>query len=562
MKCRRTIGGVEGLLVIALVVSAGCITTGRTRRHASTDALARSLSADTGPTAAMLADSVGHAAQPAKDAAAAPPVAPEPVTLASANSPLPAPGVVGNAGENDPQTPAVIVPIALAQPLEMLPATESETPGSPTPQAAWVPIEFGEALVIAAGENPQAAFARQRINEAFAQARAAEILWVPSLRAGMNYNKHEGTIQDVAGNIIETSRGSVYTGLGAQAVGAGSPAVPGLVVNFHTRDLVFQPRIADQVLAASRQASRAVTNDVLLETALAYNDLLEALEIEAIAAQTRDNTRRLVTVTGEYARTGQGLPADADRALAELAVREVEFQRALESVEVATVRLARVLSQDPTIKLSPQESSIVPIDLAPTHRSLPQLVACGLSNRPELAESRFLVGAAVERLRREQNAPLIPSVLLGLSYGGNGGGIGGDIDNFDDRMDFDAIAYWELRNLGLGEQAARDAARAQLEQARWRQVQVMDQVAAEVAEAYAQVTARRRQIELAESGIAAAGDSYRRNSERIQDALGLPIEALQSIQALDAAQRLYVRAVADYNRAQFRLHRALGCPIK
>jgi outer membrane protein TolC len=452
-----------------------------------------------------------------------------------------------------------VVPVALEQPLEVLPSTAPQTNA---PQTTFVPIEFGEALAIATGQNPEVAFARQRINEAFAQARAAEVLWVPSLRAGMNYNKHEGTIQDVAGNIIETSRGSVYTGLGAQAVGAGSPTVPGLVVNFHTRDFIFQPRITGQLLAASRQASRATTNDILMETALAYNDLLEALEVEAIAAETRDNTRRLAEVTGEYARTGQGLPSDADRAQAELATREVEAQRALENVEVATVRLARLLSQDPTIKLAPQEPAIVPIDLAPTHCALHELVASGLSNRPELAESRFLVGAAVERLRREQNAPLVPSVLLGLSYGGNGGGIGSDINNFDDRMDFDAVAYWELRNLGYGEQAARAAARSQVEQARWRQVQVMDQVASEIAESYAQVTSRREQIELSQSGITAARESYRRNSERIQDALGLPIEALQSIQALDAAQRQYVRAVADYNRAQFRLHRALGCPIQ
>jgi outer membrane protein TolC len=168
----------------------------------------------------------------------------------------------------------------------------------------------------------------------------------------------------------------------------------------------------------------------------------------------------------------------------------------------------------------------------------------------------------VERLRRERNAPLIPSVLLGLSYGGNGGGVGSEINNFDDRMDFDAVAYWELRNLGLGEQAARNEAGARLEQARWRQVQVMDQVASEVAEAYAQVISRREQIELAQHAVAAARDSYRRNTERIQDALGLPIEALQAIQALDDAQRQYVRVVADYNRAQFRLHRALGCPIQ
>lgn len=466
------------------------------------------------------------------------------------------------ASESPADVPAGDEPIALVQPLEILPpAEEVDAMASPSSAGAR-PIDFGTALAIAAGENPQVAYSRQRINEAFAQLRAAEVLWVPSLRAGMNYNKHEGAIQDVAGKMIETSRGSVYTGLGAQAVGAGSPAVPGLIVNFHTKDAIFQPRISQQLLAASRQANRATTNDVLLDSALAYNDLLEAYEVEAVAADTLSNSERLAELTGDYARTGQGLPADADRAQAELATRQIESQRALEGVQVASVRLARLLSQDPTIAWLPQESGIAPIELAPAHCSLQELVATGLSNRPELAESRYLTGAAVERLRREKNAPLIPSVLLGLSYGGNGGGLGSDITNFDDRMDFDAVAYWELRNLGLGEQAARNDARARLEQARWRQVQVMDQVASEVAEAHAQVASRRVQIEQARTGIAAARESYRRNSERIQHGQGLPIEVLQSIQALDGAQRQYVRSVADYNRAQFRLQRALGWPIR
>jgi outer membrane protein TolC len=429
-------------------------------------------------------------------------------------------------------------------------------------QTDVVPIDFATALALAAGDNPQVAFARQRINEAFAQWRTAEVMWVPSLRGGMNYNKHEGTIQDVEGNIIETSRGSVYTGFGAQAVGASSPAVSGLVIDLHMRDAIFQPRIASRLLAASRQASRATTNDILFDTATAYNDLLEASAYEAVAKSTLENTRRLVDVTSEFARAGQGLLADADRAQAEYSVGQIEVRRATENVKTASVRLARTLSEDATLTLVPQEATLVPIEMAPADCNLHELVATGLSNRPELIESRLLVAAAVERLRSERSAPLVPSVLLGLSYGGNGGGLGRNIDNFGDRMDFDAVAYWELRNLGWGEQAARAEAQSRVEQARWRQVQVMDQVASEVAEAHVQVVSRRDEIELAQGGITAAQDSYRRNSERIQDALGLPIEVLQSIQALDRAQRQYVRSVADFNRAQFRLQRALGWAIQ
>jgi outer membrane protein TolC len=453
--------------------------------------------------------------------------------------------------------------VVLTQPPEVLPAIPPTDAAESIPRAtASLPIDLSTALQITAGQNPEVAYARQRIQEAFNQLKAAEVLWVPSLRTGVNYNKHEGRIQDVAGNIIDTSRGSVYTGLGAQAVGAGSPAVPGVIMNFRVADAVFQPRITERVLAASRQASRATTNDTLLDAALAYMDLLEALQYGAVANATLENIRRLADLTGEFARTGQGLQSDADRAQAELSARSVEARRALEAVQVASIRLARLLSQDPSVFLAPQEPALVPIDFVPLDCALPELIATGLSNRPELAESRFLVGAAVERLRREQNAPLIPSVLLGLSYGGNGGGLGSDIDNFGDRLDFDAVAFWEIRNLGFGEQAARGEARSRVEQARWQQVQAMDQVASDVAEAHTQVLARHDQINLSESGITSARESYRRNSERIREGQGLPIETLQAIQALDQAQRQYVRSVADYNRSQFRLQRALGWPVQ
>lgn len=426
-----------------------------------------------------------------------------------------------------------------------------------------VPIDLASALQVTAGQNPQVGFAQQRIQEAYAQLQLAGVLWVPSIRAGVNYNKHDGVIQDVAGNMVTNSRSSVYTGFGAQAVGAGSPAVPGLVMNFHLRDAIFQPRIAEQALGARQQASRTATNDVLLETALRYMDLLEAIQVLTVAEESLKNAEQLSELTKSFAETGQGLQADADRALTELSVRQVEVRRAVENVRVASVRLARVLSQqDQSLTLVPQEPALIPIDLVIPSSQLSELVATGLSNRPELAENRYLVGEAVQRLRRERYAPLVPSVLLGLSYGGNGGSPNSTITDFGDRVDFDAVAYWEVRNLGFGERYARDSSRSQLEQARWRQVQVMDQVASEVAETHAQVEARQSQIKLAEAGITAAQDSYRRNAERIRDGQGLPIETLQSIQALDQARRQYVRAVADYNRAQFQLQRALGWPIQ
>jgi outer membrane protein TolC len=215
------------------------------------------------------------------------------------------------------------------------------------------------------------------------------------------------------------------------------------------------------------------------------------------------------------------------------------------------------------VLIVPQEANIIPIELVPLESAImSDLVATGLSNRPELAASRALVCEAVNRLRREQHAPWLPSVLLGVSYGAFAAGRGGQITNGNDRLDFDAVAWWELRNLGHGERAARDQARAQIQQARLREVEMLDLVAREIVEAHSQVQARKRQISSAQEGITAAQQSYDRNLERIRNFQGLPIEVLQSIQALDAARREYLRSVVDYNTAQFRLHRALGWPVQ
>ncbi len=454
----------------------------------------------------------------------------------------------------DPNAPPPLSPLSPLSPLG---------PSAPSvpPISTEVPINLETALELAAGQNPQVAYANERIRESFAKLQSARVLWLPSLRAGANYHKHEGRIQDVAGTIIETSRNSVYNGFGAQAVGAGSPAVPGVLMNFHLKDSLFQPRIAEQIVGANRHASRAVSNDTLLETAIAYVDLLEASQLHAIVNETLANTEQLALLTAEYAKVGEGLQSDADRAATELAFRKFEVQKTIEQSKVQSVRLARLLSQDPSLFLTPSEPMLAPIELVATNTDMPSLVAQGLSTRPELTEHRYLVGEAIERMRREQVAPLIPSVLLGLSYGGNGGGLGSSFQNYGDRMDFDAAAFWEVRNLGYGEHSARCEAQSRIRQARYRQVQVLDRVASEIVEAKTQLDAKQAQIELAQLAILTARESHRRNSERIAAGRGLPIEVQQSILALDQAQRLYATTVADYNRAQFRLHRALGFPV-
>ena len=364
------------------------------------------------------------------------------------------------------------------------------------------------------------------------------------------------------GSSSQAARSSLTAGLGVQTIGAGSPVVPGLFANFHSADAIFQPRIANRAAAARDAAVTTTINNLLLDTAIAYLDLLRAYQSHAIALDIRHHAEQLARATADFARAGEGTEADADRAATELAIRENEVVRAEEEIAVASALVVQLLNDNPNIALKPLEPAIAAVDLVPLETPLQTLLPTGLSNRPELSEAGHLVGEAVHRYRREKTAPWLPNVLMGTSYSAFGGGPGSQIDNTAGRWDLDAIAYWQVRGLGVGEYAARREARALYEQTRFEQVRVINEVGREIVQSHAQVQARHRQITIAEVAVKRAVDSFDRNLLRVRDLQGLPIETLQSIQALDQARREYLRALVDYNGAQFRLQRALGWPVQ
>lgn len=453
--------------------------------------------------------------------------------------PVPAPGVESSSDSSEP------APLTVADDDEFL-----------DPQK----LDMSTALQLVAGQNPQVAFAHQRIAEAAARLEAAEALWLPSIRAGISLNRHEGNLQNSNGRIVDVSRSSFQGGFGAGAVGAGTNPLPGLSAQFHLSDAVFAPRIAERTLEARNFSSWSTYHDQMLRASTAYLELLRAHQESAIARETLSNADELTRLTKSFATTGQGAQADADRAATERAIRQNDVARADEAVDVASARLAEVLHLDAPVRVIPTEQQVAPIHLVSLEPSVQEMVAVGLSSRPEIGENSQLVAAACERLRREKYAPLLPSMLLGLSYGGFGGGLGNTVANFDDRLDMDVSAVWEIRNFGRGDAAAQEIAQAQIEQARYQEIETMDRISREIVEARSQVKSRQRQIETAQTAVKSARESYARNRQRINEGQGLPIEFMQSLQALDQAQREYLRSVTDFNAAQFRLHHALGWP--
>lgn len=432
----------------------------------------------------------------------------------------------------------------------------------PNPQPAdLVELNLPSVLAMIDGQHPAVGFAQWRVQEAYAQLARAQVLWLPSIQAGFSFHRHDGNYQASDGTIVDVNRNSFQYGLGTGATGAGTTPRPGLIARFHVADAIFQPKVAERTAWARGHAVKAVVNEQLLTAATAYIELLDAHQDARILEESRERTSQLTKITDDFAAAGEGLRADANRMQTELELVDNRMVGARERIAVASARLAQALSLDGGREVLPLDVTAVPLDLVSTETARATLISTGLATRPELKESQALVAVACEAFRREKYAPFVPSMLLGFSTGGFGGGLGNKLDNIDSRYDFDALISWEVRNLGFAERAVRREACARIQQAKFEKIRVMDQVAREISEAYSQVQFRREQMSITQRAIQSAQSAYDLNLARIRDGQGLPLEVLQSVQALESTRRAYLRAVVDHNQAQFRLQWALGWPV-
>jgi len=421
-----------------------------------------------------------------------------------------------------------------------------------------LPINLPTTLRLVDASNPTIALARERINEAYANLRQAQVLLLPSLQTGPAYVRHDGLLQNSTGLVFDTSKWNFFEGGGA-------------TLFVETSDAVFAPRIARRLLDAQSAGAQGVANTIQLDAAGRYLDLLWAYGALAINAETLANAEQAVGMAESAVKAELGkTPADANRLRTELDLRRQERIDLESKAAAASAKLAQLLIVDATADLQPTDTAIVPIRLLSSDASLDDLVATGLMNRPELAESRALVEAALVRWRQARTGPLLPRLELDYFAGDFGGGINDNTQRFGGRGDGLAQAVWTLHNLGAGDVAMARARRSQYEQSNLHVREVEAQVAAEITTAAKFVRARQRTLAAAQDGVRQAEKAWPIIVKTTFNATFRPgkggvqkfetLELLWAERDLDQARRSYLTEVIEYNRAQFQLYWALGQP--
>lgn len=431
---------------------------------------------------------------------------------------------------------------------------------------AALPINLATALKLSNARPLDVQIAGQQVAVAAAVYDRARVLWLPNISLGADYFSHTGPQQNFAGELVKSNRNTFMAGFG-----------PNVVFSFS--DAIYAPLAARQELNARRAVQQSAANDSTLAVAEAYFGVQQARGDLAGALAAEVRAEELVRKTTELAK-GLAPPAEENRARTELGRRKLAVASARERWRTASSELVRLLRLDAAAVVEPAEPAFLPVTVIDPTVTIDDLIPLALNTRPELAGNQALVQATLTRLKQEQIRPLVPSLAVrsvstnpsgSLGYGVFGGGRAGELKNFDGRFDIDVQLLWEFSALGFGNKARVNERRAEYELATLELFRTQDRIAAEVATAFAQVRASAQRLNDAEPALREATDLVQKSVEglgqtrRIGDALTLvvrPQEAVAAIQAFSQANADFFAAVADYNRAQFRLYRALGHPAQ
>ncbi len=428
------------------------------------------------------------------------------------------------------------------------------------------PINLATALRLSEARPLVVAAAQAGVWAAEADLTRAKVVWVPNLNFAADYIRHDGGGPDFNKGVMTTPQSINFFYAGG-----------GLTGTVNLADVLFLPLAARQVLNSKHWDVQTAQNDVLLKTANHYFSVHQARGTYAGALYAvqrgRDLAERIGSLSSELVSK-----VEVDRARNVVADLEQRAARSRQEWRVQSANLTQTLRLDPRAVVEPLEHDHTQITLIDPGRPLDDLMPIALANRPEIASSLALIGAAETGVRREKNRPLLPTFLLNgfqtpggqtIQGGLFGLGTNSTLNQYVGRADVSIQVVWQLEGLGLGNMARIKAQRGQESQAIINYRKAQDRVAGEVSRAIANVQSAAARVLQADRALRTAIVTFNGHFEglgqtrRLGNVLVLvyrPQEAVYSLVLMNVAFNEYFATVADYNRAQFELFHALGYP--
>jgi outer membrane protein TolC len=408
------------------------------------------------------------------------------------------------------------------------------------------PIDLPTALQLAGAQNLDVQIARERLAEAQANRQSAVERFFPWLSAGAGYHRRDGVAQAVPAGTISDAHYQSYN--------------PGAAVTaqMDLGDAIYRSLAAKQLVKASDHALEAQRQDTTLSAAQGYFELAKAGALVEVAREalntSRDYKQQLHVAVG----AGVVFKGDELRVQSQSEHYEIAVRQALERERVAGAELALILHLDSQVALAPRDTRLLPITLFATNAAMDSLVAQALGTRPELKQTQALLQAARAAKDGAVYGPLIPSLGAQAFGGGLGGGPDGGPSNFGAEADYFVGLTWRIGPGGLFDAGRVNASKAQLAAVKLGEAKLKDTITSQVVVSLTRVQSLSAQIALAERNLATATETLRLTRERKQYGVGIVLEDIQAQQDLTQARSDYFTTLAEYNKAQYALNKAVG----
>lgn len=406
-------------------------------------------------------------------------------------------------------------------------------------------IDLPAALQLAGAQNLDVRIARERLAEAKANNDSAMLQFFPWLSAGVTYRRHDDLIQDTTGNILEVHKQSYAPG------GA-------LVGQLDLGDAIYKKLAAKQLQNAADHGLEAQRQDSITAAAQGYFDLAFAQAAVGVAQEAVRVSTNYKAQLQSAVEAGIAFKGDLLRVSVQAERNRLALRQASEQQRVTAARLAQTLRLDPAVELVARDTDLAPITLVETNATLKALVQRAISMRPELKQSQAFVEAAKENKNGTVYGPLIPSIGASAFAGGLGGGQNGDTGNFGPQQDYFVGIGWRIGPGGLFDFSRQKAAKARLNSTRLGAEKLHDEVVRQVVEAFTRLQSQSEQISMARRGLTAAEEGLRLAQQRQEFGVGVVLENIQSEQDLTRTRSDYLKAIAEFNKAQYGLSKAVG----
>jgi outer membrane protein TolC len=407
------------------------------------------------------------------------------------------------------------------------------------------PVDLPAVLRLAGAQNLDVQIARERLAEAQANHESAIAQFFPWLSPGASYRRHENRIQAVDGPIFDADKQS-YTVGGA------------LTAQMDLGEAIYKSLAAKQLVEAAGHALDAQRQDAVLAAAQGYFELAFAQAAVNVAKEATAISLDYETQVGRAVEIGLAFKGDHLRVQVQTQRNRLALRQAVELQRIAGARLAQTLHLRPAVELAANDADLAPLTLVSTNTPLDSLLRESFAARPELKQSQALVAAARESKNGTVYGPLVPSIGAQASVGGLGGGRNNETGNFGDQEDYSIGLGWRIGPGGLFDFSRKRAAESRLQGTTLTGLKARDEIGRQVVEAFTRLQSSSDQIETARQALIAAQEGLRLAQTRKEFAVGVVLETLQAEQDLTRSRLDYLKAVAEFNKAQYALHKALG----